>query len=169
MELETTRLRIIPLDLEQSKLLADGVAKIERQLGLTPIEEPLDEKTLWVMQYVANKAIEYPSDTLWFTALWLIVLKSENRMIASLSFKGEPNDKKEVEIGYGTNEGYRNKGYMSEAVQAVSEWSVRQENIDAIIAETYKDNEASHKVLQKCRMEKYLETDTSFWWRYPPL
>ncbi|MBP1594526.1 MAG: hypothetical protein H6Q12_1544, partial [Bacteroidetes bacterium] len=43
--LETKRLRIQPLTLDQFGLLIRGIDEIERELLLTPSHEPLDEHT----------------------------------------------------------------------------------------------------------------------------
>lgn len=40
-----------------------------------------------------------------------------------------------------------------------------QDGINSVIAETEKDNYASQRVLLKCNMVKYHESDTGFWWR----
>ena len=69
--------------------------------------------------------------------------------IGTLSFKGI-DDKGIVEIGYGINEGYENKGYMTEAVRAIVKWASEQPNVNQIEAEAEKDNIESIRVLEKC-------------------
>ena len=65
---------------------------------------------------------QYPENYIWYT-LWFMKLKdSENEIVGTLSFKGI-DDKGIVEIGYGINEGYENKGYMTEAVTAMAKWA----------------------------------------------
>ncbi|MBR3153048.1 MAG: GNAT family N-acetyltransferase, partial [Clostridia bacterium] len=65
-----------------------------------------------------------------------------------LSFKGI-DDKGIVEIGYGINEGYENKGYMTEAVRAIVKWASEQPNVNQIEAEAEECNFASLRVLEK--------------------
>ena len=55
-----------------------------------------------------------------------------------------------VEIGYGINDGYENKGYTTEAVQAVVKWAAKQPNVNQIEAEAEESNPASIRVLEKC-------------------
>ena len=69
--------------------------------------------------------------------------------IYSLSFKGI-DDKGIVEIGYGINEGYGNRGYMTEAVRAIVKWASEQPNVNHIEAEAEENNYASIRVLEKC-------------------
>lgn len=164
MILETNRLKIVPLTKEQFQLLLVGTDKMEQALGLTPSYERMDEETQMAMKYNYVEALRYPDHYLWY-ANWQIILKSENKAIGSACFKHKPDKYGQVEIGYGTNSDYRNQGYMTEAVKALSEWALRQTNVNSVIAETYKDNPASMRVLEKCRMVKYKVTDTSLWWK----
>jgi len=92
-------------------------------------------------------------------------LNPENVSISSACFKGKLNEKGEVEIGYGTDSGYRNHGYMTEAVTAICRWALKQVGVSAVIAETETDNIASHRVLEKIGMRKYRESGECTWWR----
>ena len=69
--------------------------------------------------------------------------------IGSLSFKGI-SENGIVEIGYGINDGYENKGYTTEAVGAVVKWAAKQPNVNQIEAEAEESNPASIRVLEKC-------------------
>ncbi len=77
----------------------------------------------------------------------------------------EPDKDGIVEIGYGIEAAYQNKGYMTEAVRAISQWALEQYNVTSVVAETEKDNYASHNVLRKIGISKYNESDNSFWWK----
>ena len=162
--LETKRLRIQPLTLEQFRLLIEGVEKMENDLMLTPSHVPLDEHTQKAMEWLYNEAQKTPEEYLWLTN-WQIILKSENKSIGSADFKNLPGENGEVEIGYGINSEYEGRGYMTETVEAMCKWALIQDGVKCVIAETEKDNYASQRVLQKCGMEKYKETDTGFWWK----
>lgn len=164
MILETERLRIIPLSVSQFKLLLDGIDKMEKELGLSSSGENMDEHTQQAMEGLYQKALNNEDNYIWYTN-WQIILKSDNISIGSACFMGSPNENKEVEIGYGTNSKFRNQGYMTEAVSAICSWLIEQQNIAAIVAETDKDNSASHKVLKKCGFIKQKETEGSYFWR----
>ena len=93
--------------------------------------------------------IKNPENYIWYT-LWLMELKnSSNEIIGSLSFKGI-SENGIVEIGYGINDGYENKGYTTEAVGAVVKWAAKQPNVNQIEAEAEESNPASIRVLEKC-------------------
>ncbi|MBW9144008.1 GNAT family N-acetyltransferase [Clostridium sp. CM027] len=164
MELSTERLKIIPLTLNQFKLLLDGIDKMEKELKLSASNECLDGHTQEAMEGLYQEAVKNRDRYFWYTN-WQIILKSENKAIGSACFMKCPDENGEVEIGYGINSTYQNNGYMTEAAQAICEWAISQHDVSIIIAETEKDNIASHRVLQKCGMEKYKETDEGIWWR----
>jgi len=164
MILETDRLKIIPLSVEQSKILLTGMNKLERELNLTPSNYVLNTETLEAVQYLYNKAIAQPGEP-FFNTFWQIMLKLENKIVASACFKNEPDEDGILEIGYGTNPGYRNRGIMTEAVKIMIEWAFEHPSVNCIIAETYKENPASHRVLEKNEMIIYKETEEAFWWK----
>lgn len=162
--LETTRLRIVPLRVEQFRLLLSGTDKMEEALGLSPSNMHLDEHTQQAMEGLFQKLLEHQDEYFWYTS-WQIILKSENKSIASACFMEEPNENSVVEIGYGTNASYQRKGYMTEAVLVICEWALDQPKVKVVIAETDRDNYASQKVLQRCGMKLYAETDDSLFWK----
>lgn len=89
-----------------------------------------------------------PQNRLWYT-VWNIYLKKDSdKVVGRICFKG-PQKRGAVEIGYGTNEGYENQGYMTEALRAVTEWTFNQKDVYIIYAETEGSNKASQKVLEK--------------------
>lgn len=95
---------------------------------------------------------------------WLAVLKADNNIIGDLGFKGAPNDKGSVEIGYGLLEEYQGKGYATEAAAAMVEWAWKQEGIHKIKAETLVNNQESIRVLEKLGMRKVAESEEMVYW-----
>lgn len=160
MILYTERLRIAPLDVEQFGLLLKDITLTEHLLGLNLSGEVFDKETREAMEWLYSEAIKDPANYIWYTD-WLIILKQENKIIGSACFKGKPDKEGSVEIGYGMNEVYRNKGYISEAVKTITDWALRQPGVNIIFAETDKSNIASQHVLEKCRFKRYNETEIS--------
>ncbi|WP_316771931.1 GNAT family N-acetyltransferase [Pedobacter frigiditerrae] len=100
-----------------------------------------------------------------FSTLWTIILKTESRMVGDICFVGEPAEDGEIEIGYGTYEDFRGKGYMTEAVACIIEWAKRQDNVKSIFAQTAKDNPASWHILERNHFEKVNEDGNLLSWR----
>lgn len=162
--LETEKLKLIPLDANNLRYSIEDRQKMEWNLGVkitdTELEKPLSE----AMRTSLEMVLENKKDYLWFTS-WEIVLKKENRIIGGLCFKGCPDEKGRVEIGYGMQDEYKCKGYMTEAVKELIDWAFRFNHVTEVIAETEKDNLPSHRVLEKIGMEKYKENEKMFWWK----
>lgn len=148
MELQTKRLKIIALATEQMKLLCEEQSELYKALGLSGGSTDGDEHLREAYREMYAQCLAHEADYLWYTN-WQIVLKSENRSIGSIGFLGVPNDKYEVEVGYGIDGEYRGQGYAAEALAAVCEWAFSN-GAYYVQACTEKDNEASQKVLQKC-------------------
>lgn len=163
--LKTERLQIIPLTYEQLVLYIRCDGSLEKAMGLNPtnrqispeLKEALEET---ILPNVANQNQNYL-----FSTLWSVVLQPENRMVGDLCFIGEPSSAGELEIGYGTYEAFRQKGYMTEAVEALIEWAKKQAGVRSIIASTEKNNAASYRVLLKNRFVQSGETETLYNWR----
>ncbi|MCR4924871.1 MAG: GNAT family N-acetyltransferase [Clostridiales bacterium] len=112
------------------------------------VEQEENEILKSAYQEMLDGCLACPKNYIWYT-LWFMQLKnSENEIVGTLSFKGI-DDNGIVEIGYGTNDGYENKGYMTEAVTAIAKWASLQENVKQIEAEAEESNIASIRVLEK--------------------
>ena len=163
--IDTQRLKLIPLTYGQlvKYMLTDQSLEAELQLNPTTrsisheLKEALEET---ILPNVADSSKNYL-----FSTLWTVILKTENSMVGDLCFVGEPNQLGEVEIGYGTYEDFRKKGFMTEAVGGIIGWATTQQNIKTIVASTDKDNPASAGVLQKNNFKLSGETEALFNWK----
>jgi len=162
--LETEKLKLIPLNVHNLRYLIEDRRKMERNLGVKITDTELEEPVKEAMRTSLKKVIENKEDYLWYTN-WVIVLKKENRIIGGLCFKGIPDEKGKVEIGYGMQDEYRCKGYMTEAVKELINWAFSFNHVTEVIAETEKDNLPSYRVLEKTGMQKYQENEKMLWWR----
>lgn len=81
-------------------------------------------------------------------AVWNINLKT-GTSVGGICFKGTPDARGTVGIGYGIDEAYRRKGYASEAVGGIVNWALAQDNVRYITAQTEPGNTISQKVLLK--------------------
>lgn len=162
--LETKRLKIVALDMENLELRVKDFEKMEQNLGVVPSGHKDDIGLLDAMKEGLRNARKDIENYIWYTN-WQIILKEENVIIGSASFKNAPDFMGEVELGYGINRKYQGKGYMTEAAKTMVEWALSQDNIYTIIAETLKKNVKSHRVLEKCGFEICNETGANYWWR----
>ena len=152
-KIETKNLFLVPLPLDYLKKCLNGRRTMQEALGLNPVGIPLECETKETMEAL-NNMISLVESNLnfekWFTN-WEFVLKDKNRIIGGGAFYGSPNlDNGFVsEIAYIIQNDFRNLGYGSEAVQAMSSWGL-QNGAEEIIALIEDYNISSQKLIEKC-------------------
>ncbi|MDQ7826058.1 MAG: GNAT family N-acetyltransferase [Candidatus Eremiobacteraeota bacterium] len=166
-ELETPRLRLIPLTGEELCLCRSGRHVMEKRLGLEMTVSPLDRETAEALEAALEAMIslveEDPENYLWNTN-WEIALREQNRIIGGLCFHGPPDSEGRVQLGYIMQEAYRCRGYMTEALRAVCSWALSIPGVAMVTAETEKDNMPSQRVLVNIGMMRTRETGRTYWW-----
>jgi len=101
-----------------------------------------------IKTFINDCIIAMSSDKItWYE--YVMQLKDSLKVIGNISIdiKGTVG-----EIGWVSNKDYWNKGYMSEAVEAVIEHAFCDLDIHRIIATCSDKNIASYKVMEKCNM-----------------
>ena len=163
MTIQTQRLELVLLTTHQLKLWFEDIAALENELNCTYKAEPLEGVFLDIVknQYEVTKN---DPDNYLYHSFFFIIRKSDRIVVGSADFKNVPNEKGEVEIGYGLGAEYEHNGYMTEAVKGMCAFALAREDITAVIAETEVDNFASQRVLQRCGFKKYKQDET-MWWR----
>ena len=145
MELNTNRLKIIPCTVETVQIT------IEQNYDNGP------EVSNYLEQLRRDPSLLY-----WGS--WIVIRKSDDRIIGDIGFKGKPDKNKTVEIGYGLLQSYWNNGYATEAVEALIEWAFHTSKVEKVIAETLKENDGSIRVLEKLHMKKVDCSETMIYW-----
>lgn len=163
--IETERLILKPLDFDQLVKYVRCDNSLETELNLNKSSRTIsaDLKAAFeetIFPNVADKNHNYL-----FSTIWTAISKAENKMVGDICMYGEPDQNGEVEIGYGTYDEFQNKGFMTEIVSAMIQWSIKQPGIKSVIASTEKFNRASFRVLEKNGFIKTGETDGLFHWK----
>lgn len=164
--IQTERLHILPLTVSALECYLQGNDLFELQHQLTLINRIVNPE---VKRYVESITLpcmrKAPGDHYLFFTFWLVIDLHSKLVVAEMGFKGVPTPAGLVEIGYGTMEHARNRGYMTEAVGALLQWSAKRKEIAAVVAETAITNTASIRVLQKNGFEQYDQKGDMLWWR----
>jgi len=104
-----------------------------------------------LMGSMAQRIEDAPDETGWWS--WYFVLRirltGSRVLIGNGGFKGPPDEEGSVEIGYSVLPPHRNKGYTTEAVQALVSWAFEHPEVALVTAEARPGNTASVRVLQK--------------------
>lgn len=163
MIIETERLYLIPLTADQLRLWIVDISALEKDLNCSYRAEPMNDVFLAIVKAQLG-VTENDVENYLFHSFWFIMRKADRVIVGTADFKGIPNKDHDVEIGYGLGIDYEHNGYMTEAVQGMSDWAKAQDKIHHVIAETEINNPKSHNVLKRCGFVQYRQ-DTTLWWR----
>ena len=133
MTVESERLRIYPVDDAELRRLAETAADPELKKAYGEMFRGCEAE---------------PEKRLWYAAWYIEPKDAPGEVAGDLCFKGPAKDGA-VEIGYGLREGFCGRGYMTEAVRALTEWALSREGVERVEAETEPDNAASQRVLAR--------------------
>lgn len=95
--------------------------------------------------------------------LFVIVEKTSGDSVGGIGFKGSPNERDEVEIGYGISPSCQGRGVATEALNSLCDFA--RGRVAAIVADTDGDNIASQRVLEKCGFQRDGGSDELLRWR----
>ena len=150
MMVETQRLRIVPLTLEQLEHYVDKDPRFVQALGLTSAEREISPELRQRFEDIIISKVRLAKDEhVIFVTVWAVIERNLNRTVGDIAFKGPPNERGEIDIGYGTYPEFRNRGVMTEAVTAMLDWARARADVRAVTAQSKPDNFASIAVLRK--------------------
>ena len=163
--IETKRLQIIPLPQEQLSLYIKADPLLEKQLNIQPFTRSFSRDLLEAFEHIILPRVADVKNKYEFFTLWIILLREERIAVGDLFFKGNPDELGAIEIGYGIFEGFRSRGYMTEAVAGMVDWAKHQPGVKTMIAETAITNQASLKILENNHFRLYRQKQAAVWFR----
>lgn len=163
--IETKRLILRPLTYAQLVKYAKCDNSLEKELNLDITSRTISSELKEALKETILPNVADSTKNYLYSTLWTAISKTENKMIGDLCIFGEPNVEGEIEIGYGTYDEFQGKGFMTEIVGGIIEWSKMQAIVKSITARTNKSNTASFKVLEKNKFIKIGEIGTEFNWK----
>lgn len=160
--IQTERLILIPITLEITKSLIDGNNKEIEKLGIKTDAKWPTEDTMDILPVII-KSLEKDKISSGFET-WMIVKKDNMTVIGDIGFFGKPNEKGEVEVGYGLVELERGKGFGFESLKAIIEWASSQVSVNVIKADCLLDNKSSARILEKVGMKEINRDHELIYW-----
>lgn len=155
-KLETPRLLLIstPLDVLQQRLATDhfttNVLVDGHAMRVTfPSEWPGDALVLFPL--MIERLEQDPDMPEWGGT---VIDRTERVAVGQMGFKGLPDAHGHIELGYGINASYQNRGYATEMARALVAWALTQPNVHTVTAECLEDNDGSIRVLEKIGFER---------------
>jgi RimJ/RimL family protein N-acetyltransferase len=165
LELQTERLVLIALAREHLELALNDIDQLAAALQIQGAEEGFSAESRQAMLFKMTR-MDHVEHWLhpWYT-YFLLVQRSDRQAVGVCGFKGQPTLYGSVELGYAMHEGFRKRGYMTEAVGRLVQWAFTHDNCTCVTAETLRDNFASQKVLLKAGLVLYRSSDTMLYWK----
>lgn len=114
------------------------------------------------LPYFVARLEEDPLSSAWF--VWVIVSKADRIVVGDIGFKGRPDAHGTVEIGYSILPAYRNRGFASEAANAMVCLAGKTVGVRKVVAECARDNAPSIRVLAKLNMVRTHEDEGIIRW-----
>jgi RimJ/RimL family protein N-acetyltransferase len=141
-DLETRRLRLHALTAEEGELLHAGVLPEGwAYAGGYPLPDTKDGVGLFLRHGDRDYGFHF------------VVRQEDERVIGEIGFV-EPPQGGSVTIGYAIVPSARRRGYATEAIVAVTEWSLAQADVTHVRAQTLPDNEPSIRALRSAGFEE---------------
>lgn len=157
----TERLKITTFELEMIKALLEGSEQLAKMVPYqVPAEYPMDVYKQF-FPYKIERFTEHPEENIWEG---LIIHKETKTVIGDIGYKGGPNDKGEINLGYSILPRFQGNGYASEAAAAMVRWGLNQPGVRKVTATCSLENVASIRVLQKAGLGQLREDEQKIYW-----
>ncbi|RYF30317.1 MAG: N-acetyltransferase [Comamonadaceae bacterium] len=142
--------KLVPVTMQHKLALTSSKAKLQEMLGVEiPDHWPQFPEAFEVRAEDTGASELWPS--------YFFVCPSESVLVGNGGFAAPPNNAGEVEIGYEIAPAYQNKGYGTAAAGALSELAFSRPTVNAIVAHTLAQENASNAVLRKIGMSMVAE------------
>lgn len=162
--IDTNRLSIRPLTLEQLRLHLAGGHLLEAELGALPGHRDVTEPLLSILTHFTIPFLQNPNRQPLYDTIWIARDRTLNQFVADAKFKGGPDDEHTIEIGYGTYPAFQRQGYMTELVGGLVDWALKQTGVRRVTAETALTNTASQTVLLHNGFRPFEQDELTQWW-----
>ncbi len=148
--IETERLFLASCSLSMYEAILRGDHEIADLLGIrVPKDWTIfgDEPTVFAMERVRTQ----PQDEHWF--MFMPIHKTLHTLLGAGGYKGGPDAKGVVEIGYEIASDFQNQGYATEYAKGLIQHAFDHPAIKTVKAHTLAEPNYSTRVLKNCGME----------------
>lgn len=161
--LSSQRLQLYPLTLKQYYNFIYQHPLLTAELGCSYEGQPVAGtfKTALEKRYLKFLAARNQP---FFYTLWLIIERNSKKIIGNIGFKGRTDLSGSIEIGYGLGPKHRGSGYMTEAVNTLTDFALTLPAVNSVTAVTARENLKSIAVLQKSNFFYTYGDDAYLYW-----
>ncbi len=118
-------------------------------------------------EYALTQVADHDVETQW--GMYIAVLSETQTLVGSGGYKGPPNEKGEVEIGYEVAPAFEKQGIATEMSRQFIEKAFRQERVEGVLAHTLAEENASVAVLRKNNfffVEEFQDEEDGAIWKW---
>ena len=152
----TSNLKLLPFERDHMEALLRDKNELAKILEVSiPGSWPNFPEAFSVLLDEFDNSEQLPMD---WQGYFFILLK-ESILVGNGGFKSKPDESGTVEIGYEIASEHWNRGFATEAVQGMLAYAFAHEDVNAVIAHTLGENNASNAVLRKVGMNFVAEMD----------
>jgi len=148
MKLETKRLRLRPITLDDKNEIFDYRSDIETNKYQGWIPKTIGDVETFIGKI--SKKINEP-DT-WFQ--FAIIEKETQKIVGDLGIHFFDSENKQVEIGCTLNKAFQNKGYATESIKKIIDYLFKELNKHRIITSIDPDNKNSIRLVERIGFRK---------------
>lgn len=142
-EIETKRLRLRPIDLEDTEDVFDYSSDADNTYYVYPKHRTIDDTIFSIVNYFMNEPL----------GKYGIELKDEGRLIGTIDIRIKPI-KLSAEIGYILSKDYQGQGYATEAADAILKLAFEVLELEKVYATSNSKNSSSEAVMIRLGMKK---------------
>lgn len=149
LTLQTERLLLRPFSAEDAPAL-NRISNQKYVLDWMPDWESTIEDTERLIRWFISQAAQATKTT----ARIMFAVELQGELIGMVGIGNKEEVDNEIEIAYFVSQVHAGKGYITEAVKAVSAWALNQLGLDFLMAIVETDNPASQRVVEKVGFQK---------------
>ena len=104
-----------------------------------------------------------------WTCFFRMIHRASDMVIGQCGYKGPPSTDGVVEIAYGVDPDYQDRGYATEAARALVAQALGTDDVRIVRAHTFVEANASTRVLTKCGFERVgevMDPEDGLVWRW---
>jgi RimJ/RimL family protein N-acetyltransferase len=136
------------LQTERLKLIASTLEETRARLAQLDAAQRAEVSPVWL----ARLETTTEADAIW-TFGFAVLDRTTDAVVGQCAFKGPPDAEKAVEIAYGVAPEHQNRGYATEAANALVAFAFGSGKVRIVRAHTLRERNASTRVLTKCGFE----------------
>jgi [ribosomal protein S5]-alanine N-acetyltransferase len=152
MKITTDRIDIVPLCLEELKVMISSRAEYEKKANckVSGVDLPAVycEELAEMLERIPDVWDNKSTDYLFYT-LWVMIDRESKSIVGQFSFNGKPNVNGEVEVFFSIEKPFRRKGFATEVMEGILHWATESQLFKFVLIEADLENKAAMASLNK--------------------